>query len=65
MVKKKNAEILSSEKEKIKLYFSKEKGFSIVFNYPERKILIINLRNDSIDYDFLNECRESKDEELE
>ena len=61
----KNAEILSSEEEKQKFISQKKKEFSIVFNCPENKILITNLRSNSMDYDLMIEGREPTDEELE
>ena len=61
----KNAEILSSEEEKQKFIVQKKKQFSIAFNCPENKILITNLRSNSMDYDLMIEGREPTDEELE
>ena len=61
----KNAEILSSKEEKQKFISQKKKEFSIVFNCPENKILITNLRSGSLNYDFIIEGREPTDKELE
>ena len=61
----KNAKILSSEEQKQNFISQKKKEFSIVFNCPESKILITNLRSGSVKYDFIIEGRDPTDQELE
>ncbi len=53
------------QEEKQKFISQKKKEFSIVFNCPESKILITNLRSGSINYDFRREPTNKELEKIE